>query len=351
MSDAIHRASAFLRQQAATGFAELRHEMRFPRLAGFTGAEDLQVSDVFARAVVASLLLDVAEAPATEAALADECRAIARREADYVASRRLDRCAGGWSYFPDLPELPPDLDSLSAALLLFSRIAPHWLARTERPISLALGGASPDGAIETWLVAPEDGEAATARMRWGIEHCWGRGPDVDVLAHFYLALASAHPLRYAGACARGAAWIERQQGADGSWPSTWYANPTYVAGVCLRLLRLFGASHEPARRALTWLRNAQHRGGGWGPRHAWPLDTALGAWAAHMADPEAGRDLVRAAAALLEAHQNPDGSWPPSPWIQMPIGRASGRVARVATYHSVTVTTAFCLRTLAVSAP
>ena len=23
---------------------------------------------------------------------------------------------GGWSYFPDLPELPPDLDSLSAAM-------------------------------------------------------------------------------------------------------------------------------------------------------------------------------------------------------------------------------------------
>ena len=54
----------------------------------------------------------------------DTLQEIAHREARYVAQATLKGRAGGWSYFPDLPELPPDLDSLSAALHLFARVAP-----------------------------------------------------------------------------------------------------------------------------------------------------------------------------------------------------------------------------------
>jgi hypothetical protein len=61
-----------------------------------------------------------------------------------------------------------------------------------------------------------------------------------------------------------------------------------------------------------------------------------------------GTALRRGAAALRE-RQFEDGSWAASPWIQMEIGRATGKILHVATYQSTVLTTAFCLRALLLS--
>src|SRR5215469_8848910 len=92
---AIERASAYLLSQSQEQFAEVRHRMKFSRAAGFTCTDEEQSGDIFARATLAHLLLDIAEGLGP--GLRHSFMAIARREADYVASTKLQNRAGGWS--------------------------------------------------------------------------------------------------------------------------------------------------------------------------------------------------------------------------------------------------------------
>ena len=65
------------------------------------------------------------------------------------------------------------------------------------------------------------------------------------------------------------------------------------------------------------------------PRHR---DGAVGPGRADSSELPA--DIADAAVVALAGNQNPDGSWFSSPWIQMPIGRATGKVLRTATWES-----------------
>src|SRR5262249_34927275 len=132
-NEALCRAVGYLLGQAEQGFAEVRHRMKFSFAAGFSGPHEEHSGDIFARATLANLLLDAADAR-PEAQWALSLQAIARREAMYIAQSKLSDRAGGWSYFPTLPELPPDADSLSAALCLFSRIAPEYVPLCAGPV-------------------------------------------------------------------------------------------------------------------------------------------------------------------------------------------------------------------------
>ena len=154
-ADAVERASAYLLIQAEQQFAEVRHVMKFSRAAGFTGLSEVQTGDIFARATLANLLLDIA-ALAPTAGFASAFCSIARQEAEYIASAKVRNRAGGWSYFPGLPELPPDADSLAAALSLFVRIAPEYTELCREPVEIVLGLAHANGSFETWIVAPQD---------------------------------------------------------------------------------------------------------------------------------------------------------------------------------------------------
>jgi squalene-hopene/tetraprenyl-beta-curcumene cyclase len=342
VSAAIERGLAFLEAEAGRDFAEARHVMRFPRAAGFAGAVETHAAETFARAVLAGLLVDIADRLPPAASL----RAVARREATRVAAARLADRAGGWSYFPTLPELPPDLDSLGAAVALFARAAPELLPLCEEPIALALGQAAADGGIETWLIAPSDAPADRAAMCRGVARHWGRGADVEVCARFYDALALADPGRFGDAIVRGARFVASRQRPDGGWDAAWYWGEAQACDLGLRLLRRAPDAHEPCARAAEFLLGAQRADGGWGAWESVPLDTALAVGALLEAGAPPAPAVARAVAVLLD-RQTLTGAWRGTPWIKMDIGRAAGRVTRTATYRSATLTTAFCVRALA----
>jgi squalene-hopene/tetraprenyl-beta-curcumene cyclase len=345
-TDALERASAYLLVQAERRFAEVRHEMNFSRAAGFTGSRERQSGDIFARATLANLFLDIADL-VRPSGLATELRAIARSEAEYVAGARLQDRAGGWSYFPDLPELPPDADSLAAALSLFVRIAPEYIPLCQEPVDLVLAGRTVDGSFETWIVAPGDAPADRARMEWAIRNCWGTGADPDVLAHLCYALWLWSPARYEDAVRLGASKIVEMQQPDGRWRATWYVGPAYGTALAVRLLRETGTGGDSILRARRFLSGSQLEDGSWGDDEtSKPLQTSLSMAALAEAGPRSGRTELQRGAAALRALQLPDGSWQASPWIQMEIGRATGKIMHVATYRSTTLTTAFCLRAL-----
>lgn len=344
LESAISLGQRYLVTQADTEFVEARHEMVFPRWAGFRSTIERQSSDIFARAVLGSLCLDLAEIAADrpQAAWIE----LARREADYVAGARLADRDGGWSYFPDLPELPPDLDSLSAVLYLFSRSASQHLPLCEEPIRWALADQATDGSLKTWIVAPTNPPAQKELMHRGIKRFWGNAVDVEVCARFLLALEAMDSIRFADAIHRGAEFIRSQQQPSGLWTATWYWGEIYGTALCLHLLRKLAAAETAVSRAVDAVCRLQREDGGWGIWESVSLDTALAIWVIiQFSDPEPHGRLIRAVSLLLQ-HQALDGSWPASPWIKMNVGRATGRTSNTLTYQSRTVTTAFALRSL-----
>ena len=342
VDESIGRARQYLLDQAEQHFAETCHRMRFPCVAGFRGPEE-QAGDVFARAVLAGVLLDLADLDPDHAAV---WQSIARREAEYIAAAKSPTRAGGWSYFPNLPELPPDLDSLAAALRLFARIAPELTPLCAGPLALALRGVQADGAMETWLVADTDSREDRTLMDWGIQNCWGRGADVEVIAHFLLALLAHDPTGHADILRRGVRFVLSRQSPAGAWKSTWYSGDAFGTGLCLRLLRALAPSEEAIGRAVACLWQAQRPDGGWGDGQSLPLETALTLDALGRVPLAEHPDRVARAIFFLLDYQARAGFWNASPWIRMDIGRASGSVTRVASYRSTTLTTAFCLRAL-----
>jgi len=342
---AISRARSYLLDHAEQQFVETRHVMRFPHAAGFSGLREEQASDVFTRAVLASVLFDIAELEIDvtfKARLFD----IVQREADHVARARLSDRSGGWSYFPELPELPPDADSLSAAIQLFARAAPHHAPLCDEPISLALNNVRPDASLSTWIIGAKDAPAQRAIMEHGVNHYWGNGADVDVCANFYFALMIRDRLKYETAIARGAQYVLSSQQPDGSWDSTWYFPQTYGIVLCLRLLRELSMGQLAISRSLRFLETSQRSDGGWGVWQTVPLDTSLALWIFGLAKVRELDERIKRGIKVLLDYQTDEGSWNASPWIKMPVGRAGAVVYHIATYQSAVLTTAFCLRAL-----
>jgi squalene-hopene/tetraprenyl-beta-curcumene cyclase len=344
LEDAISRGRAYLLAQADREFEEAAHEMTFPRRAGFRARNEHQKGDVFIRATLASICLDLARLETDNTR--GLWREIARREADYVADAKLGDRAGGWSYFPGLPELPPDTDSLAAVLQLFSRIAMHHQPLCEEPVRLALAAQRPDGSLPTWIVAPSDAKALQRKMRHGIAQFWGAGADVDVCARFFAALDTGQPGRHSDAINLGARWIVSRQMPSGLWPATWYWGEIYGSGLCVDLLRQLDSSSAAVSRCLDAVRELQRADGGWGVWESVPLDTAVAISLLVESDFVPGPESIQSCSRLLLEHQASDGSWPATPWIKMDVGRASGRKGGTLSYQSRTVTTAFAVRAL-----
>jgi squalene-hopene/tetraprenyl-beta-curcumene cyclase len=291
--------------------------MTFPHALGFTGDAERHCGDLFARAVIGTWLLDAAQALGGDA----ELEALAAAQADHLAAHRLADCEGGWSYFPSLPELAPDLDSLGIALELFARAAPQHLPLCAGPVELALSLRDADGAIPTFLIGEGDPPKRRAAMQRGLDRYWGQSRDADALARFHLGLRAAGRTDIAPPLD----WLARKQRPDGCWRLPWYAGAYTGTRLCLRLFDASEPDHPAAQAARTFLRQPPEE----------PTPMAL-----------AQCDGGAPARAALVALQQPDGSWEPSPWIRMPIGTPGGPVSRLLLWKSRAVTTALCFRAL-----
>lgn len=339
----VSRAEAYLLAQSRLGFAEAAHKMTFPMRVGFHLRRELQIGDIFARAVLATVCADIAEFTDEQQ---DTWLEVARQEATYVANSRLKDRDGGWSYFPGLHELPPDLDSLGAALHLFGRVAPIYLPLCDNPIRWALAGQEPNGALSTWIIAPTNTRAQNRRMQRGIKRYWGDTMDIGVCARFLIALAATNGDRYRSEIDRGIEFVLSRQRSCGLWEGTWYWGDVYVTGLCLRLLAVRPGTENAVRRAVDAIRRLQRKDGGWGTWESVPLDTALALWAILPFESGTPSRRLMSGSNVLFEHQVPDGSWPATAWIKMEPGRVNGDTSRILTYQSRTITTAFVLRTL-----
>lgn len=181
-----------------------------------------------------------------------------------------DAAPGGWAW-TDLPGGVPDADDTPGALLALHALDAG--AAEHREAACAGVG---------WLldIQNADGGIPTFCRGWGALPFDRSSPDLT--AHALRAWAAWRPAlpealrdRTGRAAARAVRFLERTQGADGSWIPLWFgnqgapddANPVYgTARVLEGLAALSDAEAAPdaERRAARWLVAAQGGDSGWG---------------------------------------------------------------------------------------
>jgi squalene-hopene/tetraprenyl-beta-curcumene cyclase len=339
------RALGYIIEQWHLGFGEARHIMEFPPEAGFSGPQ-YQRGDVFQRAIIADILCDVDEV------VKGKLQPIIEQEVCYLLSRRdPGRC--GWSYFPELPELPADADDLAQIMQVL------WRSGHRReihefcagPLSILLeDNRHADGSFETWIIPTSGRTGAERRQAEFACRMWGTGPDAEVVANLLYALALVQGDRYSEHIDSGVRYLEGRQSPKGYWDSSWYHGPYYGTYACMRLLSRISPEPKAIRAAADFLRLQQNSDGGWGNEGCSnALDTSLallGLASLRMSKSAGGENSRCASRALAYLQQcgNHDGSWPKCEFIRMDTGRATGAVSSVLSYGSHTMTTGFVLK-------
>jgi squalene-hopene/tetraprenyl-beta-curcumene cyclase len=303
-------------------------------LDGFTVVEDgmrrLEAcqSPVWDTALAAIALTDAGLAPGDPALVraADWLLGEEVRTRGDWAVRRPGLDPGGWA-FEFANDHYPDVDDTAEVVMALRRIA--------HPDGDRLEGAVARGA--RWAEGMQSGDGGwgafdadnTRALCTRLPFCdFGEvidPPSADVTAHAVEMLAGE---RGGGAAAgAGVEWLWRHQESDGSWFGRWGANHVYGTGSVVPALVAAGVrrSDPRLRRAVRWLEEHQHDGGGWGEDlrsyrdPAWrgrgeptPSQTA---WAllALQAAGERGPALERGMAWLID-HQRADGTWD-EPWF------------------------------------
>ncbi|MBD1846384.1 terpene cyclase/mutase family protein [Cyanobacteria bacterium FACHB-63] len=333
----IQSGLSFLQQAAQSNFAESRHVMQFPREQGFSSDQSEHVGDIFQRSLIAEVLLDAIDKRQSP------LQSLFDREINYLLSHQRSTGVGGWSYFPQLLELPPDADDLAQMIQLLARTQ-QWSALEEHcsiPLQVLLqDGFHANGAIETWIVPAVPTTSEQQLQQLWIRQAWGQGGDPEVMANLLYALALCNLQGFSTVIDPGIDYLESQQQSNGSWKSTWYHGDYYGTYVCLRLLTLARPESSAIAPSIEFLRSRQLVDGSWGD----PLNTAIALLGlSTKAGTMAGFD---AALHYLQQQQNEDGGWADCPFIQMPLGRATGRIRQILSYGSRTMTTAFVVKAL-----
>jgi squalene-hopene/tetraprenyl-beta-curcumene cyclase len=336
----------FIIKQWQLGFGEARHIMVFPQEQGFSSSQEYQYGDVFQRALIADALCDVDEQ------LGGLLQPLLKEEVNYLLNCQRTTGIGGWSYFPDLPELSPDADDLAQIMQVLLRLGhgAELVKLCETPLKFLLEDcAYPDGSFETWIIPQNQRTPEQENQAKWAKEAWGTGPDTDVIANLVYALWLYDSQRFSPQIKQGITYLESQQQADGSWLSSWYHGPYYGTYVCLRLLAATKPDSPAISRALNFVKTHQHPDGGWGlTEDSDSLSTALSllglAAVAKLEGGEENNNLATPALSFLQSCQQPDKAWENCQFICMELGRASGQVYQILSYGSRTITSTFVMK-------
>ncbi len=320
------QALRYIVDQWHLGFGEARHVMEFPPNLGFSGPQ-CQRGDTFQRALIADTLCDVNEE------LGGALHEVLETEVEYLLSRK-GPDIGGWAYFPELPELPPDADDLAQIMQVLWSSGHRGELRDhcDKPLSIVLGGANDDGSFESWIIPLSDRTEQETRQLQFARTTWGTGADPEVVANLLYALALIDRKRYSREIERGLRYLEKMQLHDGSWESTWYQGPFYGTYVCLRLLAEGQVTRHsrPVHQAAAFLLASQNPDGGWGlGASSNALDTSLALLGLATVPRDAldsrqvSENISRALEFLEQCTDKRDGGLPSCKFIQMDVGRGT----------------------------
>lgn len=325
--------------EARGGFPNARHLMALPAWEGFSGITDVQVGDVFTRAVIANSLANA------NRLLSGQLDDILKLQASQLMSRSRATEVGIWSYFQDLPELAPDADDVAEILrfMVTADLDDELRQRFTDCLDLFASSDSSQspGAFRTWLI-PRDESPLARRQRYFAEHYWGTDPDIEVIGNMLHSMQLFDPLRYQKAIESGLQYLAARQDPSGDWKPTWYTSQAWAARVITRALKFnpkFDATRQITSRRIAETQNSD---GGWGgsTSASSPLETALVLITATegLDDHRPHADWLAAMSFLAGARD--EDAWPAEPLIRMNLGRAKDLAGPELTFGTSTLTTA-----------
>jgi len=326
-------------EEHANGFCNTKHVMPFSHEV-FQVKEDFQVGDVFQRALILDTLLDF------NAGLQNQLVDIITSEADYLLEARRKTGVGGWAYFPGLTELPPDTDDLAQVMQVMLRAGYHEKASPffEIPLSVLLNDQSNnDDGWESWIVPKQDQNEEQQLQTVWINKAWGTGSDVEVVANLVFALIMYDRKRFATEIDRGVNFLLNSHKNKHFWKSTWYYGNYYGTYVCMRAICAANGPRDTIEKTIVFLENSRQPDGSWEVegQGSSALQTALALLALSVAKQQLGSKLAERwlESSLLYLQDTcENGTWPSSPFIQMPMGRPHGYVHTILTYESPAIT-------------
>ena len=175
---------------------------------------------------------------------------------------------GAWAW-TNLPGAVPDADDTAGALLALKKLGGQHRDDVRQAARRGTG----------WLLDLQnrDGGIPTFCRGWG--HLPFDRSGADLTAHALRAwnawmpeLTGAEASRLQRGLARGIAYLDKVQQADGSWIPLWFGNQhapleqnrTFGTARVVVALREVRGAGDPLTKGLNWLARAQNADGGWG---------------------------------------------------------------------------------------
>lgn len=337
-------ATQMLLAQQQDCYQEAIHHLGLPRLYSEGPRIEVHPALLFQRALVLDSLLDA------RAAGHPVPRRVIDMEAFTILRAKHRDVRGGWSYIPEIPELPPDVGDLGMVLQVLCRSGGPVLASVcNEAIWLALEAAEPHGGFPTWILDPLAPPPLDAAMSSYIEVTKSGGVDPDVVSNLLYGLILYDPAQFRDHLLKAVTYLETVQDERGAWVSRWYAGPYYGTYRVVSVLGVLAPDSKALDRARTFLLQNQGPDGGWGDGRSDPLSTALAVLALTAQNRQLEEGAIERGINYLVGTQEADGGWPARPFIAFPIPTpdgVEGGAHRVETYASRTITTAFCLKAL-----
>lgn len=332
----INRSLDYLLTQQDMDFPEAKDRMFFSKSGGFIGDQEHQQGDVFQRALIVDTLLDARSFFPN----ADE---IIKKEVEKLVAAKLTRVSGGWSYFPSLPEMPPDTDCLAQVIQVLVKSKYEKIyEEVSDPVSLLLSQCSyDDGSFETWIVDNNDTSEETAIIKNAIERVWKMrgGKDNEVVANILYGLYLYDYPHLKDRIEKGVNCLEERQSKEGYWVSTWYWGNYYGTYISVRIIKAVKPDSPALKKAEDFLINSQNFDGGWGEVGSDPLNTGLALLSLSLLESKEKECYINSINYLCST-QNKRGYWDRVEFIKKDTGKI------IFYYKSKTITTQYCLKAL-----
>lgn len=335
----IQNGLTYIKLEYNKGYAELKHIMYLSKyFDDFSNSDEIHCTDIFQRTIINDCILDIAEKYNLN------CIGYMKAEVEYILTQRNQDAVGGWSYFPTVREIAPDIDDLGQIIQFLIRTKNRALIETycNCLIEIALKNKyNKKGGIATWIIPNEERTEIQERQVFFNETKWGCGPDVEVVANFIYALHRYDAYKYKNIIDKAIEYIIDNQNEDSYWESRWYYGNYYGTYVCLRLLHCYEDERtcmaiEACKRYLVY---AQNEDGGYGMginENSDSLSTAFALLSLKLYSEELFI-YIQKAECFLKKNQQKEGFWEASDFIKPKADKP---------YRSRVVTTAIVLKSL-----
>lgn len=348
----LRESMIWLRSQSLCGFPELVHWGTFLHKYGFTADEQVLSGDVFYRSLLLNIFKDLKEYP--ELISEDYYKS----EVDYVKNAKHKYSKRGWGHFPDSPELPPDIGTISE----ISRLAvdaddDEWFTDVLEVINFVLNNNQrKDGAILSWITEQKmEDFFVNAKsvhciyIRSLLKRTYRRPIPATVMS-FLSNLNQLDSKGYHEIISKGYSWLESEQKDDGSWNTLYFTGKCYNIYEFIKLSKEISSDGESLKRAVENLINNQNKNGSWGQVNGDPKETSYALLGLLTAGEFSEKtDIIKVSNAIelgisyLWHSSEGREFWHGADFAEIQIKKMSTEPADLIEYRSATLTTALAV--------